>query len=72
MQTLATIFVYLLYVYFGIGLFFAIFFLVKGIGKIDAGAKDSSWRFRLLMLPGSAAFWPLLLQKWLKASQNNK
>ena len=69
METIALGFVYLLYAYFGIGLLFAIFFLVKGLEKIDASVKGTPTRFRFLMIPGTLAFWPLLLQKWLKLNE---
>ena len=69
MESIAIIFVYLLYIYFGIGLVFMVFFLAKGIEKIDASVKGSSFRFRLLMVPGIVAFWPILLQKWLKLNK---
>ncbi|MEZ4886392.1 MAG: hypothetical protein R3E32_16775 [Chitinophagales bacterium] len=69
METIATFFVYLLYVYFGAGFLFALLFLVKGMEKVDASVKGSSWGFRLLMFSGATAFWPLLLQKW---RQRNK
>lgn len=54
----------LLGLYLGIGLLFAIAFVTKGVQRIDAGAKDSGWGFRLLILPGSVALWPWLLRRW--------
>lgn len=70
METIALLFVYFLYAYFGIGLLFAIFFLWKGgLEEIDEGVKGSQRSFRFLMLPGITAFWPLMLQKWQKSSK---
>ncbi len=54
-------------VYAAVGLLFAVGFVVKGVGAVDASAKDSGLGFRLLILPGSALFWPLLLLRWSRA-----
>jgi len=53
--------------YAAIGLVFAIVFLIAGITRVDPAATHSRWTFRLLILPGIAAFWPLVLRKWLAA-----
>jgi len=42
------------------GLGFAASFLPRRIERVDAGARGSSWAFRLLILPGVVALWPLL------------
>lgn len=57
--------------YLALGLVFAIPFVTKGVTRIDEGAHGSGWGFRILIIPGSAVFWPLLLRKWM-ASGNNK
>lgn len=48
-----------------IGAVFALAFVTLGVQRIDSGAKGSGVGFRLLILPGSAAFWPLLLKRWI-------
>ena len=48
------------------GLVFAIVFVFAGAGKTDPHARHGSWGFRLLILPGAAAFWPLLARRWWK------
>jgi len=48
------------------GVLFAIFFLVKGIQKVDTTAHGSGWGFRLIILPGTIVLWPVLLNKWRK------
>lgn len=53
--------VWMLLLYFGIGILFALFFIVAGIARIDAATKQSGWGFRLLMFPGAIALWPILL-----------
>ena len=54
-------------VYLFAGLMFAIPFVIKGVTKIDEGAKGSKWGFRIVIIPGTMVFWPLLLKRWLKA-----
>lgn len=56
----------LLLIYFGIGLLFALYFVVRGAGRLDAVARAGSRGFRLLILPGCAALWPLLLARLLR------
>ena len=52
-------------IYVALGLLFAIAFVTVGVQRIDPGAQGGSILFRLLILPGTAAFWPLLLRRWL-------
>jgi len=56
-------------VYLFAGLVFAIPFVVKGVNKIDEGAHGSKWGFRIIIIPGTIVFWPLLLKRWLKVSK---
>lgn len=55
----------LLGVYLGVGLLFAIPFLIKGVARIDPTAQGSSFGFRLIIAPGVIALWPLLARRWL-------
>ena len=52
-------------VYLSFGLAFALAFVTLGIRRIDPEAHGSGWAFRLLIVPGVTAFWPLLLRRWL-------
>ncbi len=52
-------------VYLIAGLVFAVPFVIKGVVKIDEGAQGSGWGFRLIIIPGTIIFWPLLLKKWM-------
>lgn len=65
-MTVAQWIVNLAMVYAGVGLLFAIFFVLIGVGRMDASAKGTPVFFRLLILPGAAALWPLLLVRWLR------
>jgi len=55
--------------YLAAGLVFAIFFVTRGVTRIDESAVGSKWGFRLIIIPGTMVFWPLLLRKWLKATR---
>jgi hypothetical protein len=54
----------LLGAYLSCGLVFAIPFVLVGVKKVDPHALHGSWGFRLLVIPGTMAFWPLLLRRW--------
>jgi hypothetical protein len=54
----------LLGAYLVCGLVFAIPFVLLGVKKIDPHAVHGSWGFRLLVIPGTMACWPLLLRRW--------
>ena len=66
MLTLATWLVNFLAIYAAIGFVFAIAFAWKGAGKIDPAAVEGTWGFRLLIIPGAAALWPILARRWLR------
>jgi hypothetical protein len=51
-------------VYAAIGLVFAVVFVFAGVGRIDESAKGAPLTFRLLIIPGVAALWPLMLMRW--------
>ena len=56
-------------VYLALGLLFGIAFITAGVQRIDHTAVGSRLGFRLLILPGTAALWPLLLTRWLQVSR---
>jgi len=62
---IAAVFLILLGAYLASGLVFAIPFVLVGARRIDSHAAHGSWGFRLLVIPGTMAFWPLLLRRWL-------
>ena len=55
--------------YAAAGLIFAVWFVMAGIGRIDAAARDAGPGFRLIVLPGVAALWPLLLKRWIETTR---
>jgi len=50
------------------GLVFAVPFVLRGAARIDPDAARGTWGFRVLILPGCVALWPLLLVRWARAS----
>jgi hypothetical protein len=56
-------------IYLICGFVFALSFVFKGVQVIDEGAKDSTIGFKIIIIPASMVFWPLLLIKWIKASK---
>jgi hypothetical protein len=66
LETFAKAFVYTLAVYAGLGLVFAVPFIWLGVQRLDSEAQGSSIGFRLLILPGVAAFWPMLVHRWMR------
>jgi hypothetical protein len=65
LEQVANVLVHALYLYGTLGFIFAIPFVVKGVQRIDEEAVGTGWGFRVLIVPGSVAFWPMLLKRWL-------
>lgn len=65
-EVVAKAFVYALEVYAGLGFVFALLFVWVGVQSLDSEAQNSGVGFRLLIIPGVAAFWPMLLRRWLR------
>ncbi len=53
--------------YVVIGVCFAAAFVTKGVSRVDPVAADAPRGFRLLIFPGCAALWPVLLVRWVRA-----
>jgi hypothetical protein len=64
---MAALIVYAALAYLALGVGFAIPFALRGVGAVDDAARAPHWGFRLLVIPGAAALWPLMLSKWLSA-----
>ena len=54
-------------VYFSLGLIVGVPFVWWGVSKIDPAAGGTSIGFRMLILPGTVALWPLMARKWFSA-----
>jgi len=67
-ETVVNAFVYALEAYAGFGILSALAFVTAGVQRVDSEAKGSGIGFRLLILPGVAAFWPMFLRRWLQGA----
>lgn len=59
-----TVALILLVVYACAGGLFAGAFLVRGVAQVDHAARNAPLGFRLIILPGVIALWPLLAIRW--------
>ena len=55
--------------YLIVGLVFAVVFVLFLAGRVDHAARDATWGFRILVIPGIALLWPLLLIRVLRGRQ---
>lgn len=55
--------------YAAVGVVCAALFVAGGIDRVDPGARGAGWGFRLTVLPGCAALWPLVLAWWARAGR---
>jgi hypothetical protein len=55
--------------YLACGFVFGVAFVTVGVGRVDPDARGTSVGFRLLILPGTTALWPLLAKRWAAASR---
>ena len=62
-EALATGILSALGIYASLGTLFALPFYGRWLARLDPGAQQGTWGFRLLILPGVLALWPLL---WLR------
>ena len=52
------------------GLLAAVPIVFVGVNRIDPHALHGSWGFRLLIVPGTMLFWPLLVCRWLRGARS--
>lgn len=52
-----------------LGAAFATAFVVRGVAQVDHAAAQGPWTFRMLIWPGSAALWPVMMMKWIRAAR---
>jgi Trk-type K+ transport system membrane component len=55
------------FIYLICGLLVGVPFVLRGVDRVDPAARGAPFGFRLLILPGMAALWPLMAAKWLNA-----
>lgn len=68
-EIFARAFVFCLTTYAVTGFLFASIFVFRGVQQVDSEAQGSGIGFRLLILPGVAAFWPMFLRRWIRGIQ---
>ena len=59
-ETAARVLVQAVTIYLSCGAAFAMVFLWRWVGRLDAAAEHGTWGFRVLVFPGVTALWPLL------------
>lgn len=62
---LAQLILLILAVYVGVGFVIGVAFVARGVDHVDPAARGSGAVFRLLILPGCVALWPLIAQTWI-------
>jgi len=60
-EMISTLLVALVGIYVLIGILVALPFILRGAGRLEPAAVPGSAGFRILILPGAIALWPLLL-----------
>ena len=66
---IAQLLVYIAAIYAAFGLLFSIWFVGVGVDRMDPAARGAGLGFRLLIISGVAALWPLLLARRLRGQQ---
>lgn len=62
----AEIILVLVLAYLACGLAVGLGFVFHGVDRVDKAAQGASFGFRVLILPGTVALWPLMAVKWLR------
>jgi hypothetical protein len=65
----AELFVIVLEAYAATGLLFAFVFVTVGIKRVDPLSRGSGIGFRLMILPGITALWPVMLTRWIRCKE---
>jgi hypothetical protein len=69
-EQVATLFVFAIGLYAGIGFLLSFAFLAIGVSRLDPQARGTGVFFRLLLLPGCIAFWPVLVRRWFAGTSD--
>lgn len=64
------IILYFIGAYLVLGFLFSLVFILKWIYLLDEASNETSWNFKLTIVPGCIVFWPVLLKKYLHAKSN--
>jgi hypothetical protein len=66
MDTMAAVLFDALVVYVAVGLMIALAFVVVGVTRVQPAPVTLG--ARVLLLPGAAALWPIVLTRWIKST----
>jgi hypothetical protein len=67
-EPLATWIVRLAGLYLLVGWVFSVPFVLRGARRIDPVAREGTWGFRLIIIPGVIALWPALARRWVRGA----
>ena len=67
-EAVAHIVVWIAGTYLAAGAAFATVFVTAGVQRIDPVARDGTWGFRMVIVPGVVLLWPLLARRWAVGS----
>jgi len=67
LKILAKTFVWALTAYASLGVLFAVPFVWRRVQRLDEEATGSGAGFRLLIMPGVAALWPMFVYRMLRS-----
>ncbi|MEL6328191.1 MAG: hypothetical protein AAFR38_00900 [Planctomycetota bacterium] len=65
LETTATWVLLLLGIYVALGLLAGLAFVLMGAARVDPATRGTGWAFKLLILPGCVALWPLMVGRWV-------
>jgi hypothetical protein len=66
MASVTTIFIVVLAAYVTAGIAVALAFVIRGIADVLPADTPVTIGARILILPGTAALWPVVLRRWLQ------
>ena len=68
-EVMAALLLGIIGLYVLLGLIVALPFVLRGVNRVDPVAEDSSFVFRVMILPGCVGLWPVVLWKWIKSGK---
>ena len=72
LETISTLLVTLVEVYALVGVLVLLPFMLRGAGTVEPAARRATLGFRILMVPGIIALWPMMLLRWRQASRDRR
>lgn len=63
---IANAFLTVIYIYLAMGVIIGTFLVSFGMARVDNETTGSGLGFRLIILPGAVALWPLMLRRMIR------